>query len=235
MTPAQLASYVRLKTRTNVSTFPDADILLYANIMKDDIAKEITKTNEDYFGMELFKDLVAGQRSYGLPRDVLNQIKYAQVKLDGEKWRKLSEFDINSYGKTTDEATILASWSGKEPSFDIFGDQFTIYSDDAIISVSQGLQLWAIVYPQDLTNLSLTTDISYPDNDTSFGLPTEFHKILATKIIVEYKTSKEKSIPLTENEQSIDKELMMAINSLKLRNLDRSLTATIPYNDGQDY
>jgi lauroyl/myristoyl acyltransferase len=64
MTPANFASYIRLKTKTNATTFPDADILAYANIIKDDIAKEVTKANEDYFGMKFLRYLIAGQRGY---------------------------------------------------------------------------------------------------------------------------------------------------------------------------
>ena len=54
MTSKQFADYIRKKTKTNSSTFTDADILLYANIIKDDIAKEVNKANEDYFGIRMF-------------------------------------------------------------------------------------------------------------------------------------------------------------------------------------
>lgn len=237
MTPAQFASYIRKRTKTNATTLPDADILLYANIIKDDIAKEVTKVNEDYFGIEVLRSLVANKRNYGFPSYVLNQIKYTQAKLDGTNWKKLTEFDVTSYGRTTDETSILANWSGKEPQFDIFGGQLVIYNDSAITDVTDGLKLWAIIYPADLTDLSLTTDMSLSPSTTSFGIPRQLHMVWATKVIIEYKSSKEKPIPLTEREQNITNELTLALNSLKLQNLDRVVVANIPdrSNDGQDY
>lgn len=237
MTPAQFAKYIRLRTKTNATTFPDADILTFANIIKDDLAKEVTKANEDYFGIELLRSLQAGQRAYGFPTYVLNQIKYTQAKLDGTNWSKLEEFDITSYEKTTDESAILANWAGKKPMFDIFGNQLVIYSDSAILSVTDGLKLWAIIYPEDISSLAGTVDMSVPPSTTGFGLPRQLHFVWATKVIVEYKSSKEKPMPLTEREQNINNEMFLAINSLKEMNLDRTVVASMPNtgNNGQDY
>lgn len=236
MTPAQFATYIRLKTRTNSTTFTDADILAYANIIKDDIAKEITKVNEDYFGIEFLRNLEAGKRAYSFPSDVLNQIKYTQAMLDGVNWQTMEEFDVTIYKRPTDEASIVANWKGKKPEFDIFGSQIVIYSEDAIIDVTEGLKLWAMIYPADLASLAGTTDMSVAPDEISFGMPRQFHYIWATKVIIEFKGSKEKPIPLTEKEQNVDKDLLLALGSLKGGNLDRTVTATVPdpYNNGQD-
>lgn len=235
MSPAQFAQYIRLKTRTNATTFPDADILLYANIIKNDLAKEVKKANEDYFGMEVSRNLEAGKRNYGFPTYQLSQIKYVQAKLDGEKWQPLTEFDINSYKKATDEDNILANWAGKSPQFDIFGGELIIYNDSSIIDVTNGLKLWTIIFPEDLTSLSSTQDMSIASDQYNFGMPTELHMVWATKVCIEYKNSKEKPIPLTEREINVVNDQKEAINSLKAGNLDRSIVATIPYDDGQDY
>lgn len=236
MTPAQFASYIRDQTKTNSTTFSDAKILLYANIIKDDIAKEITKANEDYFGMKLLRNLEVGKRSYSFPSDVLNNIKYVQAKLDGTTQKVLTQFDVNTYKRPTNESQILANWAGKDPEFDIFGGSLEIYSDSAIIDVTDGLELWAMIYPADLTSLAGTTDMSVPPSNISFGMPRQFHFIWATKVIVKYKNSKEKPIPLTEQEAKIDQDFQLAINALKGQDLNRSITATLPdyYNNGQD-
>jgi hypothetical protein len=237
MTPAQFAAYIRKQTKTNSTTFPDADILLYANIIKNDLAKEVTKANEDYFGVELKRDLVAGKRNYAFPTYMLNNMKYLQAKLDGTTQQVLKEFDVNTYKTATDEDSILANWAGKSPSFDIYGNEIIIYSDSAIIDVTEGLILWSIIYPADLTSLSGTSDMSENPTLTSFGIPTELHFVWAAKVIIEYKNSKEKPIPLTEREVNVNNDLTLAINSLKGLNLDRSLVATIPdySNNGQNY
>jgi hypothetical protein len=237
MTPANFASYIRLKTKTNATTFPDADILAYANIIKDDIAKEVTKANEDYFGMKFLRNLIAGQRGYSFPSDVLNQIKYLQAKLDGIKQKVLFQFDVNTYKRPTNESEILANWSGKDAEFDIYGSSLYIYSDAAIIDVANGLELWAIIYPEDLASLAGTNDMSVPSTTTSFGMPRQLHYVWATKVIIEYKNSKEKPIPLTEKEANVEADQTLAINALKGQDLNRSIIATVSdsSNNGYDY
>lgn len=236
MTPAQFASYVRFKTQTDTSTFSDADLLVLANIVKDDIAKEITKVNEDYFGMKYYRNLEAGKRSYSFPSDILNQMKYLQAKIDGNKQEVLTQFDVNTYRKPTNEAEIISNWAGRKPEFDIFGSSIEIYSGLPIIDVDDGIMLWAMMYPADLSGLSGSTDMSVNPSTTSFGMPRQFHKLWATKVVVEYKNSKEKPIPLTDDEASVDKELLLAINALKKRDLNQSIIATVSdnTNNGQD-
>lgn len=236
MTPANFAAYIRYKTKTNSTTLPDADLLVLANVIKDDIAKEVTKANEDYFGMKFLRNLEAGKRGYSFPTDVLNNIKYLQAKLDGVKQQVLFQFDVNTYRRPTNESEILANWSGKRPEFDIYGSSLYIYSDAAIIDVTDGMELWAIIYPADLTSLSGTNDMSVAPSTTSFGMPRQLHKVWATKVIVEYKNSKEKPIPLTESEANVDVDLALAINALKGQDLNRSIIATVSddTNNGQD-
>lgn len=237
MTPANFAAYIRLKTKTNSTTFSDADILAYANIIKDDIAKEVTKANEDYFGMKFLRNLEAGKRGYSFPTDVLNQIKYLQAKLDGVHKKVLFQFDVNTYKRPTDENDITANWAGKQPEFDIYGSSLYIYSDSAIIDVTDGLELWAIIYPADLTSLAGTNDMSVAPSTTSFGMPRQLHYVWATKVIIEYKNSKDKPIPLTEKEANVEADQTLAINALKGQDLNRSIIATVSddSNNGQDY
>lgn len=237
MIPVAFAKYIRYKTKTNATTFPDADILTLANVIKDDIAKEVIKANEDYFGMKLLRNLIAGQRGYAFPSDLLSQIKYLQVTLDGIKQQEIEQFDVTSYKRPTDEADIILNWQGRKPQFDVFGGSLYIYSDSAIIDVTNGLELWAIIYPQDLANLTDTNDMSVPYNTTSFGMPRQLHKVWATMVIADWKNSKEKPLPLSDTEQRVDVDLALAINSLKGLDLNRSIVATVSddSHNGQDY
>lgn len=241
MTAQQFASYVRLKTKTNATTFIDVDILIYANIIKDDICKEISKADEDYFGIEILRDLEVNKRNYGFPSYILSHIKLVQAKLDGTNWAKLEEFDINAYSRqwlsraTTDETTLLSNWAGRGAEFDIFGGEMTIYSDAAMIAVTGGLKLWSIIYPADLTALSGTTDLSVQPSATTFGVPRQLHKVWATKVIIEWKESQDRPIPLTERELNVEVDLQKAVNSLKELNLGRIVIAKAPRNDGSQY
>jgi hypothetical protein len=164
-------------------------------------------------------------------------MKYLQVTLDGVKQQEIEQFDVTTYKRPTDETDIQKNWQGKKPQFDIWGSSIYIYSDSAIIDVTNGLELWAMVYPQDLANLTDIVDMSIPYNTISFGMPRQLHKVWATLVIVEWKNSKEKPLPLTEQEAKVDVDLALAVNSLKGLDLNRSIVATVSddSHNGQDY
>jgi len=78
------ATLVRYYTKTNSTTLTDANILILANIFKDDIAGTIsTEVGEDYFGLRFERDLIADQREYDLPSELMARMKYLNAKLDG--------------------------------------------------------------------------------------------------------------------------------------------------------
>lgn len=237
MTGQQFASYIRKQTKTNSTTLPDADLVLLANIVKDDIAKRITKANEDYFGIWMTRNLVAGQRNYAFEPEQMNHMKYLEAKIDGTTWCRLREYDINQLHMTSDEASIQSYFAARTPGFDIFGNELVLYSGTPIIDVTDGLKLWTIVYPSDITALTLasTDDLSIAPSTTSFGFPRQFHKVWADTVVVEYKNSQDKPLPLTENEQRLDARFQDALNDIKGGNLDREVLPSEPYDDGSDY
>ena len=234
MTYAELASIIRFKTRTTSATFTDANILLLANMFKDSFAEEIAKVNEDYFGLDYETDLNAGQREYALPLNVI-QIKLVEAKLDGEKWVRVHETDYNLEDFTTDEAGIVAKFSTSDPKFEYFRKSLWLLTGDAIIEVESGLKLKAIIYPADFTDMSLTVDISAPPSSTSHGLPRAFHELLARRIVIEYKETRDKPVQLTEKEQSFVEDFQEKLDSVSSPNLSRSLIMSTPADDGSNY
>jgi hypothetical protein len=238
MTPAQLASYVRYKTKTDSVSFTDAEILVIANIEKDDMAKEVLKADENYFGFKTYQSLEANKRNYAFDPATLSKMDYLYAKLDGTNWKKLREYELHQLGKEDmifEEAQILTGMAGKKPGFVIYGGEIYIMSDSAITDVTDGLKLWYRLYPVDISDLTSTTDMSVRPSTTSDGFPRQLHKLLATKIIISYKESQEKPIPLTESEKNFENDLEKAINSLKNQNSDREVVPSYPYDDGQNY
>jgi hypothetical protein len=236
MTPTAFATLVRFYTKTNTTTFTDAQILQLANVFKDDIAAKISKdVDEDYFGMTFFTDLVADQREYQLPSTILGRIKYVEAKLNGTDWKRLNEFDITQYQKPTSEADILAQFAGKDPEFDIWDRSIYIYSDAAIADVDDGLKLWGTIFPADFTTLSSSTDMSSDPSVTSHGFPIEFHELLARIVSISWKTSQPRPIPLSAKEQTYEIDLERALINMKDRNLDRSYIATFEDSSGHEY
>jgi len=232
----KFAALVRYYTKTNSTTFTDVDVLVLANIFKDDIAEGISKdVGEDYFGLRFERDLVAGQREYDLPAKLMSRMKYLQAKLDGTNWEKLKETDLITYGKALDEDTIQLTYSERSPEFDLWDQGIYILSGNAIIDVTDGLKLWAIIFPSDFPNLTSTEDMSTNPDDYTHGFPRQFHELLARRISIAYKSSKDRPIPLSEKELKYEEDLDNAIQSMKGANLDRSITPSAPYNDGSQY
>jgi len=242
MTPVEFATHVRFMTRTNSSTFTDAEILGLMKIRQDEIAKAILEADEDILLIPQYTSLVANQREYSLPNDMLSSIKRVEAKLDATNFIKLYEFDVTSYGQTINsEADIIQNFSNDEGNayFDLSRKSLYIYSG-TITSVTDGLKILVNTWPGVIANLTDTTDMSNDPSTTTHGIPRELHEIWARGVIIDWKCSREKPIPLSQKEQVYGIDLVKAINSLKPQNLDRNLTAKLPPastvgNNGFDY
>jgi hypothetical protein len=244
MTGYEFVEYIRFKTRTNSTTFTDLEIIALANVKLDVIAREVLKTDEDIFVLPMTTNLIAGLREYPFPSSILSRIKYVEAKLDGTHYIPIHEFDLNALNKPTDETNILSHFGNEEGRalFDINRKSIVLYSG-VITDVASGLKLWCNIYPAplNLTRISdPVTDLSVDPTTTTSGFPRELHELWARSIIIDYKQSREKPIPLTDTEMSYKIDLTTAILSLKPSNMDRKVYATIPPacdrgNNGMDY
>lgn len=235
MTPAQFATHVRLLTNTNSAGFTDAQILALMNTFKDDLAKEIIKVNENYFCIPMTTDLVLNQREYAFPDNLLGQIKLAEAKLDGTNWKRLIEVDYNLDNYTTDNTTIKSTFQGKNPAMQILRNSIWILNDTDIAAVTAGLKIHAFIYPADFSSMASTTDMAVNPSTTTFGWPRQFHELLARRVIIEYKGSRDIPIQLTQKEQNYYNDLQMALDSISLENLDRETLGNVPSEDGFSY
>lgn len=232
----ELANLVRKRTKTDTDTFTDADLLLYANTWLFDIATKINEANEDYFGMTSTRNIVAGQREYTLPSDVLNAIKSVEIKFssDGD-WVTLGEFDIVNFKRPTSEANIINDFSNEEGycAYDISGNSLFIYSGTIENNVTGGLKLHYFVEPDPLPDVTdNTTDMKVDPGTTGFGFPKQFHELLARRISIEYKENAQQPIPLNSLEQKYEFDLEVALNKIKGRNKSRSVIARVPMIHG---
>jgi hypothetical protein len=237
MTPVEFATHVRFMTRTNSTTFPDADIIALMKIRQDELAKEILDVDEDILLIPQYTSLVADQREYSLPNDMLASIKRVEAKLDGTNYIKLDELDIVSLKSSIlTESVITDNFTNEEGSakFDLSRKALIIYSG-TITSVTDGLRVWCNTWPGAITNLADTTDMSNDPSTTTHGIPREMHEIWARGVIIDYKGSREKPIPLTEKELTYKLDKIAAINSLKPENRDREVLGSVPRDDGSNY
>ncbi len=234
MTPAELASYVRDQTGTNATTLTDAKILTKANVFMDDIAKEIAKIHRGYFGRVFTYNLVASTRSYALELNVLNGIRSVEAMIDGTNWKWLTTIDITSMGRPTSETDIQANFGGRY-NYEIWDKLIWIYTGEAIINVTNGLKVRCDIYPTHLTSLAGSDDMSKDPTATERGFPRAVHELLARRIIIAYKESQDKPIPLTQTEQKYEYDLKKAIDALRDINQDEVILAPLPFNDGSQY
>lgn len=235
MTFAQFATLIRFHTRTDSTTFTDAEILVLANTFKDQMTVRILGANENYFGAPMLDDLVANQREYPLDADIAGQIKFIEIKLDGENWRRIEETDFNMETFTTDEDGITQAFSGLDPAYAFFRGSLWILSADAIIDVTDGIKIWAYIWPADFTSLAGSTEMAAAPSAGEHGWPKQFQELLARKIIIAYKESRDKPIQLNQTEQSWEKDFAMMLDGIMHPNLARTFCARTPFNDGTSY
>lgn len=173
---------------------------------------------------------------------MLSSIKRVEAKLDGTNFIKLYEFDPTTYGRTINtESDIIEQFFNEEGKayFDLSRKSLFIYSG-AITSVVGGLKILVNTWLEPIGDLSATNDMSQDPSTTTHGIPREMHEIWARGVIIDWKSSREKPIPLSEKEQVYGIDLVKAINSLKPQNLDRNFCGQLPPdytrgNNGYDY
>lgn len=239
MTPTALAAYVRFKTGTNSTTLTNANLIIIGNVVKDRLVLEALDADEDLFLVPTTLDLVASatSREYPLHSNILSRIKRVEAKLDASNYIKLTEFDLPQHKKPiSTEADIVAHFSNIEggAEYDIMRKALWIYSG-TITAVTDGLKIWLSTWPQDLSSMASTTDMSVDPTTTTHGIPKALHGVLATGMIIEWKESRDKPIPLKESELRYDDDVEKAISKLKKANYDREVIGLIPEDDGQEY
>lgn len=254
MTGAQFGTYIRKKTRTDSTTFPDAELISFANAVKDEMALRIEEVNEDYFGSVETTDLLVTDttREYPFPEDMLNRMKMLEAQFDGTNWVRLLELDLNLYNRTTDD-TIIEQYFANEYGkafYDIFRGSLWLYTGEIDTQVDDGLKLWLFSFPADLSadgagagdeaTLDLsgddpaTEDLSIDPSTTALGFPRAFHRLWADGVVIEYKQSRDTPLPLSEREQNYEYHLVRALQAIKGTNRDRALIMDVPDQDDND-
>lgn len=242
MKALELATYIRYKTRTNTTTFPDSEMLPLVKLRQDELARKIANSlneDEDYFLTPQTTSLVASStsRDYPYPTDILSRIKRVEAKLDGTNWVRVFPMDMSDYKYTHQEATIVEHFGNGEgeAKYDLLRKSLYLYSG-TISAVSGGLKVWTFNYPAYITDLTdNTSELDEDPSTTTYGLPRELHELLARGVIIDYKESREKPIPLTEREQKYEYDIKLAIDTLKHGDANYEIIGNLPdEGDGSD-
>ncbi|MBM3283175.1 hypothetical protein FJY90_02880 [Candidatus Gottesmanbacteria bacterium] len=241
MTPAELKTYIHFKCRTNAITFSDANILALLKIRKQEIDRELLKTGQKDLFVIYTENLVADQRQYPLQSDIIAGVYRVEAKLDGTNWLKLNPMTLQQHDKPTNETNITYYFANLEGEcfYEIIHNSLYIYSG-TITAVTSGLKTWYAKHSLVISDLTSTTDMAVNPNNTTHGIPTALHEILARGVIIDYKESREKPIPLSERELKYEFDLKKALAALRLGDYDEEVIGQLPdqtdrANEGANY
>lgn len=240
MTGTQLAALIRYKTKTNSTTFTDADMLPLVNTFKDEIASRIVERNVGYFLVPTPFNLVADQREYGFPDDMLNRIHKLEFKFTSSDARQPAYFIKDYHGSET-ESEIVKNFGNSQGQFAYtIRRKALLLLSGTIISVTGGGRLWYHAYPADLADLTGSTGLEVDPSTTTFGFPRQFHELLARYVSIEYKGSQPKPLPLNKKELEIERDMETQLAAIAhIDNSAEIIGENIPSemlgNDGFDY
>ena len=216
MTPAKLAALIRYKTGTNSTTFTDAEMLPLINTFKDEIASRIVGKNAGFFLVPSTFNLVANQREYRFADDHLNRMHKLEIKFSSSDARQPSSY-IKDYLGSETESEIVKYFSNAQGEFaHTIRRRAVFILSGTIISVTDGGRIWYYAYPEDLTDLTSTTEWSTDPSTTTFGFPRQFHEIIARLVSIEYKGKQPKPISLSAKEKNVEIDLKEQLEAISI-------------------
>ena len=240
MTGTQLAALIRVKSSTNSTTFTDAQMLVYVNIFKDEIASRIVERNNGMFLVPSTFNLIADQREYAWPDDVLNRMHKLELKFSSTTSRFPSTY-LKDYQGSETESEIVKGFSNSQGGFaHTIRRRAVFILSGTIIAVTGGGRIWYHAFPADLANMTGSTDLGTDPSTTTFGMPRQFHELWARRVSIEYKQNKPKPLPLNALEKNYEIDLGIALDAISRPDNSGEIIGELPSsadmgNDGFDY
>jgi len=234
MTGAELATLIRLKTSTNSTTFTDAEMLVYVNLMKNEIASRIQRVRSNIFDIIYTTDLVASTvtaRAYQIPAAALNYIVDLQLKFTSSgDFVKAIHLARHHYKDALQETKIVAAYANDDPRYFITQDKIYILSG-TIIAVTGGIKLTYALAPADLADMVGATALS-TNSTTANGMPEEFQELWARRVSIEYKDNNDVKLSALELNYKID--LQEALDDFSTESLEGSIIGSLPGTDSDN-
>lgn len=171
MTPQNIVDQARYLTRSSGTDglADDADMLRTLADYYRRMVSKLVSLDEDRFGVKSFTDLntVSNQEAYSLPTDCI-KTKRIEITYDGSNWYKVTIEDSGEEpGLALTPDRINNFYQQSDPKADIFGTNIYLRPIPTA-AVTNGLKLWYIQMPSDISTLSSTVSI-----------PTQFQGYLA--------------------------------------------------------
>ena len=226
MTAAQITTLIRNRTKTTATTYPDATLLSDINLMKDGLASKIQQVRPEIWNIPGTANLVADQREYAFPEDVLNHIISLELKFDSSSDYVIARpISRKHYNDVLQESVIVDNFDNLNPKYFIRRKAIYILSG-TIIDVTDGFKLVFDAFPADLPSLTGTDDLSVDPSTTTHGFPREFHELLARRVSMEYKDRN--GIKFSQKEKEYQQDLESALEDFEIANLDAQIIGSLP-------
>lgn len=237
--------------------------MLLANPIKDSIS-ELIATRDikgNYFVLPTLANLIANQREYPWPDDVLGHIYSVEVafsQLSPIPYVLAFPDDFRRLGLARTEANIAANYTNGGgslgnnfgmnmgqvvgPNYEIQRRSIYLLSgsiDSTTIggaTVPNGIRIRYRAYPADLTALTNDTiDLSIDPSTTTFGMPRQFHELWARACAMEWKAAHPGAVPPTALEQRYDIDLEAKLSGIEENDLSSEIIGRVRYDDGWKY
>lgn len=238
MTGTQLAALIRRRTKTNSTTYTDANLLIDVNLMKDELAAKIQQSRQKIWNIPTLLNLEADRREYAFPADIINNMDNLELKFSDSVDFVTAEFVARRhYRDALQESKIITNFDNLEPKYFIRRKAIYILSG-TITAVTEGFKLVYNAFPADLANLTGTTDLSVDPSTTTHGFPREFHDLWSRRVQIEYKDKNH--IKLSKKELDYDKDLKETLEEFSTLDASKEIIGEVPPgkdrgNNGYDY
>ena len=212
-----IVSLARKKSKTNSTTFPNSDMVLYFKAKLPLFQADVEDVNEDYMGSIEYRDLRATgttgtyedggttylSREYNLPSDMINRLQNVYAKLDGENWTWLKHYREETLQMPIEEDNILEVFNNElgTAGYFIFRGSLFLLTGEIEDDVTAGLKLWDYAYSAEISEIP-TAGTDDDVDLTYYGIPKTLHEVFAVALSAEWKSNQEVPVPLTAEEQT---------------------------------
>lgn len=168
-----LDNYIDDFAGTDTTSFSDADKHAAQTRWAHTITEEVidAQGDWDFQGETATANLVANQREYAFPTDIL-KIKRIDLKLDGTNWTPVHWLDESEIpNSAASESDITENFNNSNPYITLYDKSFFVWSG-TITSVTGGIKIW---YSEEIVGVDDSgDDISSFTADTDSSNLAEF-------------------------------------------------------------
>lgn len=209
------------------------------NQAKDELAALVAERDikGNYFIVPSTDNLVADQREYAFPDDLLSHlfsVELAFTSTSPLNYKLALPDDFRRWGAGRTEANVVARYSNELPRYEIQRRSVYVLSG-TITAVTNGIRLRSRAYPADLANLSGSSDLSIDPSTTTFGLPRQLHEVWAQRVSIEWKGDHPEAVPLSPLEKQYETNLEKSLSELFENDLSGEIMGGRPTDDGSNY